>query len=325
MNNINKSWKENPFDIKKIDLKKMLTPQQYNVVCEHGTEKPFDNEYWNNKKAGIYVDIVSGEPLFSSADKFDSGTGWPSFTRPIDNKAVIEKKDKGYGMVRTEVLSSTAGSHLGHVFDDGPEPTGLRYCMNSASLRFISVEKMEEEGYSDLLYLFPDKSNNQVNTELATFSAGCFWGVEAYYKKVKGVIGTTAGYAGGTKENPGYEEVCTGKTGHAETVHIEYDPSIVSFERLLYHFWKIHDPTTLNRQGNDVGTQYRSVIFYHSPEQKKSAEESRSALEKSGKFKKKIVTEIIPFGKFWPAEEYHQDYLDKNPWGYCHVDLSNVD
>jgi len=136
------------------DLKKRLTPEQYHVTQECGTEPPFRNAYWNNKEPGIYVDIVSGEALFSSFDKFDSGSGWPSFTRPIEGAKVIEKKDKSHGMERVEVRSGAADSHLGHVFDDGPGPTGLRYCINSASLRFIPVKDLEKEGFGRYLKLF---------------------------------------------------------------------------------------------------------------------------------------------------------------------------
>jgi len=153
----------------------------------------------------------------------------------------------------------------------------------------------------------------------ATFGAGCFWGVEELFRKVDGVLSTAVGYMGGTKENPTYEEVCTDKTGHAEVVHLEYDPSVVSYERLLELFWENHNPTTLNRQGPDIGTQYRSVIFYHTPEQKESAEQSKQALEASGKWKDPIVTRIEPATTFYRAEEYHQRYLQKRGQSSCHI------
>jgi peptide-methionine (S)-S-oxide reductase len=158
-------------------------------------------------------------------------------------------------------------------------------------------------------------------TETAIFAAGCFWGVEEYFNRVKGVINSESGYTGGTTKNPSYEEVCTGKTGHAEAVRVTFNPQIVSYERLLQHFWEMHDPTSLNRQGNDIGSEYRSTIFYTNPEQEKTAKGSLEKLAKSGKYEKKIVTEILPAKEFYPAEDYHQDYLKKNPYGYCHIDL----
>ena len=158
------------------------------------------------------------------------------------------------------------------------------------------------------------------NHQLATFGAGCFWGVQQMYDQIPGVINTWVGYMGGDQEEPTYEQVCSDKTGHAEVVHIEYDPSIVSYERLLELFWMNHDPTTLNRQGPDFGTQYRSVIFYHTEEQKEQAQASLEELDNSGKYDDPIVTQIFPAGKFYEAEEYHQKYFDKKGIiGRCHI------
>ena len=158
-----------------------------------------------------------------------------------------------------------------------------------------------------------------MQTEKATFGAGCFWGVEETFRNLEGVLSATVGYAGGTKDNPTYEDVCTDKTGHAEVVEVEFDPSQVSYDELLNTFWSNHNPTTLNRQGPDVGTQYRSVIFYHSPEQESAAKASKAKVEKSGRFNRSVVTEIEPAPKFWRAEEYHQRYLQKRGQSHCAV------
>jgi len=154
--------------------------------------------------------------------------------------------------------------------------------------------------------------------ETATFAAGCFWGVEAEFRRVKGVIGTAVGYTGGTTPEPTYRQVCSGRTGHAEAVEVTFDPTIITYEKLLDIFWQIHDPTELNRQGPDIGTNYRSAIFYHTPEQKAAAESSKARLPASGKYHgKKIATEIVPATEFWRAEEYHQQYFEKCGQGYC--------
>jgi peptide-methionine (S)-S-oxide reductase len=155
--------------------------------------------------------------------------------------------------------------------------------------------------------------------EKATFGAGCFWGVEAAFRELPGVVEATSGYLGGTLENPTYQDVCSGSTGHAEVVQVNYDPAKVSYEQLLDLFWKIHDPTTLNRQGPDVGTQYRSAIFFHSPEQRMSAERSKQKLQASGSFSRPVVTEITPASTFYPAEDYHQQYLAKRGLRSCHI------
>lgn len=315
------------------ELKAKLTPEQYRVTQECGTEPRFRNAYWDNKKPGLYVDIVSGEPLFSSLDKYDSGSGWPSFTQPVNGTEIVEKRDVSHGMIRTEVRSKAADSHLGHVFDDGPGANGLRYCVNSASLRFVPVEEMEAQGYG--AYLEPFVKAGLVKAagsgamaagkatatrETAILAGGCFWGMEEILRKIPGVIETSVGYSGGTTKNPTYKQVCTGTTGHAEAIQILFDPTKLTYEQLLGYFFRMHDPTTRNRQHNDIGTQYRSAIFYFTDEQKQTAERVKAQFDKSGRFKKPIVTEITKVSEFYPAEDYHQKYLVKNPGGYnCHV------
>jgi len=295
-----------------------LTAEQYSIFKENGTEPPFNNAYWNNKEHGIYVDIVSGDVLFSSLDKFESGTGWPSFTKPVNNNAIITCSDPSHGMIRTEVRSKNSDGHLGHVFADGPAPAGLRYCINSASLRFIPVEKIIEEGYNDYIYLF---ENTPIGFEQIIIGGGCFWGVEAYFKKVKGILDTTVGYSGGTIKNPDYTMVCTGTTGHAETVLITFNPDIVNLERILKHFFSIHNPGTLNRQGPDIGTQYRSALYYINDSQKITIDTIIQQITSRGAI---VTTEVAKAIHFFKAEEYHQDYLDKNPGGYCHINLNKI-
>lgn len=306
------------------DLKSKLTEEQYNVTQQCGTEPPFRNAYWDNHEPGLYVDVVSGKPLFSSLDKFDSGTGWPSFTRPLKEDAVWEKEDRSFGRVRKEVRSKEADSHLGHVFPDGPGTQGLRYCINSAALKFIPVHQMETEGYGEWLAPFvaaglapAGKKNLQ---EAALLAGGCFWGMEEILRKIPGVLETTVGYTGGTVASPSYEQVCSGRTGHAEAIRVTFDPSKLPYDQLLDFFFRMHDPTTLNRQHNDRGTQYRSAIFFLSETQRKTAEQVKETMNRSGRFDRKIVTEITPAAEFYPAEAEHQGYLIKDPDGYnCHI------
>ena len=284
-----------------------LGPEAYRVTQKAGTEAPFCGNLLDNKKDGVYTCVVCGLPLFSSEHKFNSGTGWPSFFREVDPAHVSRVTDASLGMERVEINCARCGAHLGHVFEDGPKPTGERHCLNSASLKFL------EKGAP-----VPPESR-PVTLETAYFAAGCFWGVEHWFKRGPGVLDAVSGYMQGHTENPTYKEVCTDTTGHAETVKVTYDANRISYRRLVEAFFAMHDPTQLNRQGPDVGDQYRSGIWTADAEQKKVAEEVLGELKARNAFGgKPIVTIVEPAKKFWPAEEYHQEYLAKNG-ASCHV------
>jgi peptide methionine sulfoxide reductase msrA/msrB len=321
-------------------LRQRLTQLQFRVARQDATEPPFHNAYWDNHEAGLYVDITTGEPLFSSADKFDSGTGWPSFTQPIEPQRVFTHTDTSFGMIRVEVRSTSGDAHLGHVFPDGPRARGgQRYCINSASLRFIPLASMEAEGYAawipavtgaappaphtDNACALPaegEAPSCETTFETIVLAGGCFWGMQDLLRDIPGVVETEVGYAGGHTPNPTYNEVKTGRTGHAESVRVVFDPTQLPLAELLERwFFRMHDPTTLNRQGNDLGSQYRSAIFTTSPEQAATAAEVIRKVDASGFWKRPIVTQIQDAGPWTAAEGYHQDYLVQYPDGYtCH-------
>ncbi len=297
-----------------------LTPEQFRIARGKGTERPFCGILLDNKQEGVYSCVCCRLPLFSSASKFQSGTGWPSFFAPIAEGNVAEESDRSLGMARTEILCARCDAHLGHVFDDGPRPTGLRYCLNSESLVFTLLADLRAladpaamraagataAGAEAAIAGSPERAT-------AVFAGGCFWCTEAVFEELDGVIDAISGYAGGTRETADYESVCTGTTGHAESIEIVYDPRKISYEKLLEVFFATHDPTTKNRQGSDVGPQYRSAIFFANEREKELAAAFIQDLTAARALAKPIVTTLEPLTGFYPAETHHQNYVCLNP------------
>lgn len=305
--------------------REQLTDLQYEVTRCGGTEAPFTGAYWDTETPGLYRCVCCDNPLFRSETKYDSGTGWPSFWAPYNEESVKYADDYSLGMHRIEVLCAKCNAHLGHRFPDGPEPTGQRYCMNSAALLLDpSEEQKEAEQTPSAKENTPERTETKDDAdansglEKATLGGGCFWCLEPIFSRLQGVHNVMPGYAGGHTENPSYEQVCTGTTGHAEVVQITFDPKRIGYVDLLNIFFEVHDPTTPNRQGNDVGPQYRSIILYHSKDQKRAAEEMIQRLEKEGVWREPIVTEVEPLTTFYAAEQEHHQYYERNPeQGYC--------
>ena len=287
--------KKNKMENKTLNTKyNPLTTEEAAVILNKGTERPFTGKYTDFSGKGTYVCKQCNAPLYRSSDKFKSDCGWPSFDDEIPG--AVKRIPDG---LRTEIVCANCGAHLGHVFlGEGFTDKNTRHCVNSISLNFIPAG--------------PQKAA----ADTAIFAGGCFWGVEYYMHQAPGVISTEVGYIGGHGEKPTYQQVCSHKTGYAEAVRIIFDPKKTNYENVAKLFFEIHDPTQLNRQGPDIGDQYRSAVFYLNMEQKSTAEKLVDILRAKGY---DVATVIVPATKFWKAEEYHQQYYAKeNGTPYCH-------
>ncbi len=278
---------------------KQLDEAEKRVIEDKGTERPFSGKYYMYFEDGVYKCKRCGAKLFRSESKFASECGWPSFDDEIDG--AVNKSPDPDGL-RTEITCANCGGHLGHIFyGEGFTAKNTRYCVNSISLSFAPQAAEKADAAAD---------------RKAYFAGGCFWGVEYHFENAEGVKKVTSGYIGGETADPSYEEVCSGKTGHAEAVEVVYDASKTDFRRLCKLFFEIHDFTQLNRQGPDIGEQYRSQIFYTSQNQRKTAAELIERLEEKGY---DVKTDLAEAGEFFPAEDYHQNYYQKTgKTPYCH-------
>jgi peptide methionine sulfoxide reductase msrA/msrB len=287
---------EEIYSQEKLPYNNLSNDESY-VINKKGTEAPFRGKYTNSKEKGTYICRKCGAALYHSTDKFESDCGWPSFDEEISG--TVDRFPDPDGM-RTEIVCATCGAHLGHVFKgEMLTAKNTRHCVNSITLDFVPA-------------ILPA---GRYGT--AIFAGGCFWGVEYYMQKAPGVITVTSGYTGGHVKNPSYKEVSSGRTGHAEAVKIIYDPKKTTYENLVKLFLEIHDPTQVDRQGPDIGEQYRSEIFYMNDQQKATAEKYLNILKTKGY---KVATQVAAASEFYPAEDYHQDYYFNNgKVPYCHT------
>ena len=276
---------------------KKLNPEEARVILNKGTEMPYTGEYDKFYEKGVYTCKQCGTELFKSADKFNSGSGWPSFDDSIEGR--VKEITDADGM-RVEIVCATCGGHLGHVFrGEQITPKSTRHCVNSISMEFTPA--------------------TEENTKKAYFAAGCFWGVEYHFAKMEGVIAADSGYMGGHTENPSYQDICTGSTGHLEVVEVTYEPSKVCFEDLAKLFFETHESAQTNGQGPDIGSQYLSAVFYNDETEKETIEKLIGILATKGV---KSATKLYNASEypFYKAEEYHQDYYKKqNKTPYCHT------
>lgn len=312
-----------------IDSYNPLTPEEARVILKKGTEQPFSGEYDRLDKPGIYICRRCNAPLYRSENKFNAGCGWPAFDDEIPG-AVLRRPDAD-GM-RTEIECAHCGAHLGHVFvGEHLTAKNTRHCVNSISMRFVPAGRplprelgpagANEATTAPVTLSMGAQSaaakKDEATSETAIFASGCFWGSEYVLKDQPGVISATVGYTGGHTLRPTYRQVCSGTTGHAEAVMVVFDPRKTSYEALAKRFFNTHDPTQINRQGPDVGEQYRSAIFYTNDKQKEIAQKLIASLKSRGL---QVATQVEPAGNFWPAEDYHQDYyLKTGGTPYCHI------